>query len=105
MKQTNSACGQAAPELQSCVCTKNNNIAAISSAISSSVSYSCGSTASDDQASAMAVFSQYCNPSTTINLPTPTANIVSNYITDIAAYSYLAPCARTGVSYGVMGLV
>lgn len=53
--QTNDKCPEAVTDLQSCVCTKNNNLAAISSKISVSISYSCGSTATDDQASAFSV--------------------------------------------------
>jgi hypothetical protein len=53
--QTYSNCPEAVGPLQSCVCTKDRNLASISSAISSSVSYSCGSTASEDQASAATV--------------------------------------------------
>jgi hypothetical protein len=53
--QTYDACPEAVSELQSCVCTKNNNYVSISSRISASVSYSCGSTASEDQASAQSV--------------------------------------------------
>lgn len=53
--QTYNNCPEAVTELQSCVCTKNQNLASISTAISKSVSYSCGSTASEDQASAATV--------------------------------------------------
>lgn len=102
MRQTASACGEAAPELQSCVCTKNNNLAAISQSISSSISYSCGSTASEDQTSAFAVLNQYCSPSVTINFPTPTGATVTNYISDIPEFQFLAKCAQSGLSYAVM---
>ncbi|EAQ85019.1 hypothetical protein CHGG_09033 [Chaetomium globosum CBS 148.51] len=97
--QTYDACPEAVSELQSCVCTKNNNFASISSQISASVSYSCGSTASEDHASAQSVFKAYCDPSLTVSFPSPTA--VSVYITDIPEYDYLAPCAKSAIKYGV----
>lgn len=52
---TNDKCPEAVTELQSCVCTKNNNLPSVSSAISESISWSCGSTASDDQSTAQSV--------------------------------------------------
>lgn len=55
MSQTYDKCPEAVTELQSCVCTKNNNYASLSSKVSLSISYSCGSTASEDQASAQSV--------------------------------------------------
>ncbi|KAK1718936.1 uncharacterized protein CLUP02_00061 [Colletotrichum lupini] len=102
--QTYSACGEAPTDLQSCICTKNNNLAAISTSIARSISYSCGSTASDDQTSAAAVISQYCNPDTTVNFPTPTTNIVTKYATDIAEFANMAPCAQSGVSYAISSM-
>ncbi|EXF82137.1 hypothetical protein CFIO01_00651 [Colletotrichum fioriniae PJ7] len=102
--QTYSACGEAPTDLQSCICTKNNNLAAISTSIARSISYSCGSTASDDQTSAAAVISQYCNPDVTVNFPTPTANIVTKYATDIAEFANMAPCAQSGVSYAISSM-
>ncbi|WYZ38022.1 hypothetical protein EsH8_II_001528 [Colletotrichum jinshuiense] len=96
--QTYKACGGAATELQSCVCTKNNNLAAVSTSIVNSVSYNCGKTASEDQTSAAAVLSQYCNPDATVTFATPTTNIVTQFITNIAELSYLAPCAQSAVS-------
>ncbi|TQN70111.1 hypothetical protein CSHISOI_05364 [Colletotrichum shisoi] len=102
--QTYSACGEAPTDLQSCICTKNNNLAAISTSISKSVSYSCGSSASEDQTSAAAVLSQYCNPDATVAFTTPTANIVTKYATDIAEYSNMAPCAQSGVSYALSSM-
>ncbi|KAL2162115.1 hypothetical protein VTH06DRAFT_7900 [Thermothelomyces fergusii] len=86
---TYDACPEAVSALQSCVCTKNNNLASISSEISASVSYECGSTASEDQASAQSVLSAYCDPTKTFTFSTPTA--VSVYITDIPEFEYLAP--------------
>ncbi|TDZ15354.1 hypothetical protein Cob_v011694 [Colletotrichum orbiculare MAFF 240422] len=102
--QTYSACGEAPTDLQSCICTKNNNLEAISTSISKSVSYSCGSSASDDQTSAAAVMSQYCNPDATVNFATPTANIVTQYATDLPAFSNMAPCAQSGVAYAISSM-
>ncbi|KAK2041730.1 hypothetical protein LZ31DRAFT_633155 [Colletotrichum somersetense] len=102
--QTYSACGEAPTDLQSCICTKNNNLAAVSTSISKSISYSCGATASEDQTSAAAVLSQYCNPETTVAFPTPTTNIVTNYATDIAEFNNMAPCAQSGVAYALSSM-
>ncbi|KAK3998371.1 hypothetical protein QBC44DRAFT_3592 [Cladorrhinum sp. PSN332] len=96
---TNRECPELVTELQSCVCTKNNNLASVSARISSSVSYSCGGTASDDQSSAATVLSAYCNQASAVAFPTPTA--VSVYITDIPEVDNLAPCAKTALRYAV----
>ncbi|KAK3303372.1 uncharacterized protein B0T15DRAFT_272618 [Chaetomium strumarium] len=97
--QTYSACPEDATALQSCVCTKNNNLASIKSKVSVSISYSCGSTASDDQASAQTVLSAYCNPDATVTFQSPTA--VTDYITDIPEFGYLAPCAQSALRHAV----
>ncbi|KAL2016312.1 hypothetical protein VTK56DRAFT_3883 [Thermocarpiscus australiensis] len=97
--QTYDKCPQAVTELQSCVCTKKNDLASIASRVSASVSYSCDSTASDDQASVATVLSAYCNPDLSVAFPTPTA--VSVYITDIPEVEYLAPCAKSALTYAV----
>ncbi|SPO04747.1 uncharacterized protein DNG_07432 [Cephalotrichum gorgonifer] len=99
--KTYTSCGEAVTELQSCVCSKNNNHNDILTSISSSISYQCGSTASDDHASATAVFNKYCDPATSIDFPTPTKNVVEQYPTDLPAYHDLAPCAQYGVSLGM----
>ncbi|KAK4232542.1 hypothetical protein QBC38DRAFT_351974 [Podospora fimiseda] len=96
---TNKECPEPVTELQSCVCTKNNNLASVSARISSSVSYSCGGTASDDQSSVATVLSAYCNQASVVAFPTPTA--VSAYITDIPEVDNLAPCAKTALRYAV----
>ncbi|OTA61537.1 hypothetical protein K449DRAFT_331034, partial [Hypoxylon sp. EC38] len=96
--QTYENCPEAVTDLQSCVCTKNNNFASISTGISRSVSYSCGSTASEDQASAASVFEAYCNQASITPFPTP-SNPVTQYITDFPAFQELAPCAAGGLSY------
>ncbi|OTB12143.1 hypothetical protein K445DRAFT_321405 [Daldinia sp. EC12] len=101
--QTNQNCPEAVTDLQSCVCTKNNNFASISTGISSSVSRSCGSTASEDQASAASVFKAYCNQASVTPFPTP-SNPVTQYITDFPAWQELAPCAASGLSYIVQSM-
>ncbi|KAI1656384.1 hypothetical protein F4813DRAFT_364204 [Daldinia decipiens] len=101
--QTYQNCPEAVTDLQSCVCTKNNNFASISTGISSSVSRSCGSTASEDQASAASVFNAYCNQASITPFPTP-SNPVTQYITDFAAWQDLAPCAASGLSYVVQSM-
>ncbi|KAL2187362.1 hypothetical protein L209DRAFT_742693 [Thermothelomyces heterothallicus CBS 203.75] len=78
-----------------CPHTKSNNFASVSSGISVSVSYECGSTASEDQASAQNQNSLVV--SQLINRP----NLLSYYITDLPDYSSLAPCAASGLSYAV----
>ncbi|KAJ4293857.1 hypothetical protein N0V88_005371 [Collariella sp. IMI 366227] len=92
-------CPEAVTELQSCVCTKNKNFGSISSKVSASIAYSCGSTASEDQASAATVLSAYCNPDSTFTFATPTA--VSTHITEIPEFSYMAPCAQSALYYAI----
>ncbi|KAI0593550.1 hypothetical protein F4775DRAFT_577532 [Biscogniauxia sp. FL1348] len=101
--QTDENCPEAVTDLQSCVCTKNNNFASISTAISSSVSFSCGSTASDDQTSAASVFSVYCNKASATTFPSPSFP-VTQYITDLPGWGELAYCARSGLSAVVQGM-
>ncbi|KAI5866034.1 hypothetical protein GGS23DRAFT_555142 [Durotheca rogersii] len=101
--QTYQNCPEAVTELQSCVCTKNNNFASIASQISSSVRYSCGATASEDQSSAATVYNAYCNQDAITPFPTPT-NPVTQYITDFSQYHDLAPCAASGLSYAVQSM-
>ncbi|RKU49088.1 hypothetical protein DL546_005150 [Coniochaeta pulveracea] len=90
---------QACPEsdLQSCVCTKNQNLAAVATGVSKSISYSCGPAATEDQASAATVLSAYCNQESIPAFPTP-ATPVSVYITDVPEVAYLAPCASHAVT-------
>ncbi|KUI69297.1 hypothetical protein VM1G_05000 [Cytospora mali] len=99
-EQTYSECPAAETDLSSCVCSKGNNFASIAGAISGSVSYECGPTASEDQSSAQTVLSAYCNQNTMTAFPTPTLP-VSQYITDVAQFQYLAPCAASGLSNAV----
>ncbi|KAI1504755.1 hypothetical protein F5X99DRAFT_432521 [Biscogniauxia marginata] len=101
--QTYDNCPEAVTELQSCVCTKNNNFASISTEISRSVSYGCGSTASDDQASAASVFNAYCDKESITAFPKP-ENTVAQYITDLPAWEKLAYCAGSGLSEVVQSM-
>ncbi|KAI6298698.1 hypothetical protein MCOR33_005227 [Pyricularia grisea] len=106
MSQTSSNCPQVATELQECVCTGSNQLAAISSAMSLSVSDNCGSTASDDQTSAASVLSAYCAQKTPSAMPTlrPPDFPVSQYITDFVEFEQLAPCASSALSYAVQSM-
>ncbi|KAK3945530.1 hypothetical protein QBC46DRAFT_93872 [Diplogelasinospora grovesii] len=101
--QTYSKCPEGTADLQGCVCTKDNNFASIGSAISSSVSYSCGGVASEDQASAATVLTAYCSQDNIPTFPTP-ATPVSVYMTDIAEYQNLAPCATSAFYYAFYSL-
>ncbi|KAI1858198.1 hypothetical protein JX265_010866 [Neoarthrinium moseri] len=103
MSMTYDACPEAVTELQSCVCSKNQNSASIRTRLSSSVSYSCGGTASDDQASATLVYDAYCNQASAASFAKPSSP-VSEYITDYPAWADLAPCARSALSYNVMSM-
>ncbi|KAM7224059.1 hypothetical protein V8F06_000532 [Rhypophila decipiens] len=100
MYMTYNLCPEAVTELKNCVCTKGGNLASVQKDLSSSVSYSCGSTASEDQASATTVLSAYCNQDESFSFPGP-ATPVSVYITDIPEFEFLAPCAASAVSYAM----
>ncbi|KAI0533423.1 hypothetical protein GGR58DRAFT_521577 [Xylaria digitata] len=63
----------------------------------------CGSTATDDQASASSVLSGYCNQAFITPFPEPSYT-VSDYIVDLSAYHNLAPCAQSGVAAAVLGM-
>lgn len=82
---------------------QNNNIAAIATGVSSSVSYSCGSTATDDQSSAATVLSAYCNQNA---MPTfaPPSITVTNYISDVPEFQHLARCAKGALEYAVQSM-
>ncbi|KAK3948076.1 hypothetical protein QBC32DRAFT_352523 [Pseudoneurospora amorphoporcata] len=98
--QTRDACPPGANELQGCVCTKNNNFVAIKSDVSESVNYYCGSTATEDQASAATVLSAYCSQDKLPEFPKPSIS-VTQYITDVPEVGALAPCAFTALGYAV----
>lgn len=104
--QTVSSCPeQEGADLRSCICSKRAgaNLFTVSNSISLSVSYTCGSTATDDQASAATVLSAYCKQDLITSFPSPSYT-VSDYIVDLSAYHDLAPCAQSGVSAAVLGL-
>jgi hypothetical protein len=108
---TESNCPEAVTALESCACTKDQNSAAVLRSIDSSVSYMCGGTATDDISSASVVFASYCNQDAAAQTTTASqttaasgtasgaAASVSQYITELSAYSDLAPCAASGLSY------
>jgi len=97
-------CPAEATALVSCACTKDQNSAAVASSISSNVAQACGTTASEDVNSALTVFSAYCASQAQVTFAGAAAVVVSQYITDIAPISFLAPCASSAVSYIVQGL-
>ncbi|KAK8023158.1 hypothetical protein PG991_007039 [Apiospora marii] len=103
MSMTYSACPQAVTDLQSCVCSKGSIPSSVQFGISNSVSYSCGSTATDDQASASSAFAAYCNQANITPFPKPTQP-VSQYIMDFPEWAELAPCAASAVSLNVMSM-
>jgi hypothetical protein len=101
---TNTKCPVLVTALESCACTKDQIPAAVATGISSSVLYSCGSTATDDVASASRVFDRYCNQDAVVTSAAPAPTLVSQYITDLPAFASLAPCAASAVSYVVQSL-
>ncbi|KAL1842256.1 hypothetical protein VTJ49DRAFT_5734 [Mycothermus thermophilus] len=96
---TSKECPDEPSELRDCFCTKNNIFGSVSSDISSVISRSCSSVAALEQLTARSIMSAYCNPSLTLDFPTPTE--VQSYITDFPEISYLAPCAQSAIMYGV----
>ena len=99
---TGADCPASVTALESCACTKDQNSAAVLASITSNVQENCGKTASEDVASASLVFSAYCNQANAVTLPTGVP--VTQYITDLPAYSDLGGCASDAVSYVVQGL-
>lgn len=65
--------------------------------------YSCGSGAVEDLKSAEGLLSIYCNSAaaTAITTPKSNGNTMTDYIWDLPAYSDLAGCAATALSYVV----
>lgn len=86
---TESTCPQGVTALESCACTQDNNAKAIASRISTDVLYYCSSTATEDVASASAVFAQYCSQGVAAPAITPAPTLVTQYITDLTAFSNL----------------
>jgi hypothetical protein len=86
-------------------CTKDSNSAALGASIGSEVRGTCASTASDDVTSAQSVFNIYCSPGAATTPPAAKpSGAVSQYITEIAQFTDLAPCAQSGISYAVLSL-
>ncbi|KPM43261.1 hypothetical protein AK830_g3241 [Neonectria ditissima] len=98
------ACGDSETDLQSCVCSNTADFKSVYSSISTDVTYSCGSSATDDIWSASKMMDQYCDQdSMTVTFSSPTTNIVNAYITDLPEMDYLPPCAQSALSEAVMG--
>ncbi|KAF4632516.1 hypothetical protein G7Y89_g5603 [Cudoniella acicularis] len=102
---TQSICPSGVTELVSCACTQDSNSAAIASSITTQVKDDCSSTATADITSALSVFSGYCNQGTAVAAAAtttgPAASGVTQFITDLPAFAYLAPCAQSGLSYAI----
>ena len=92
-------CAQDVTALASCVCTKDQNSAVVSADISSNVLSRCGATASEDVSSAAALLKNYCTQGPNAKPFPPITNGISQYITDLPAYSDLGPCASNALSY------
>ncbi|KAI8676194.1 hypothetical protein NCS56_00506600 [Fusarium sp. Ph1] len=88
-------CSEAVTDLQSCICTKRFDD--VSTTMSLMISVTCGSTASEDQASASTVLKAYCDQDWKVEFPTP-KHPVSSYIDEISAMTELAPCASIRLS-------
>lgn len=101
---TNYLCQAGIPQLNSCICTKNENSFLVSSRIQSNVQYSCGVSHSADITSALALFAGWCKMADgTTEFPS-TSNLAgapSYWITDLPDYSSLAKCAASAVFNGV----
>ncbi|CAM1505771.1 Fc.00g114080.m01.CDS01 [Cosmosporella sp. VM-42] len=96
-------CGDDEKALQSCVCSSADLSKSVWSSISSDLTWSCGSSATDDFSSASQMMDLYCDQALSITFPTPTKNVVNAYITDLPQLDYLPPCAQSALSYAVMG--
>lgn len=104
---TDSSCPQAVTALASCACSQDDNSASVASGISTDVLQNCDATDTEDIASASAVFkrqaatgffsyefsqlifSSYCNQANPGPAVTPAPTLVSQYVTDLSAYSNL----------------
>ncbi|KAH7276030.1 hypothetical protein B0J15DRAFT_507479 [Fusarium solani] len=102
MQTYSTMCGDSETELQKCICSTRFN--QVASSISSDVTYSCGSSASDDLSSASKLMDKYCHQDKDITFFSPTTNVVEAYITDLPELAYLPPCAQSGISYAVVGV-
>jgi hypothetical protein len=103
---TDSSCPQAVTALASCACSQDDNSASVVSGISTDVFQNCDATDTEDIASASAVFNRqaatfffyefsqlifnsYCNQANPGPAVTPAPTLVSQYVTDLSAYSNL----------------
>ncbi|RSL98900.1 hypothetical protein CDV31_012421 [Fusarium ambrosium] len=102
MQTYSTMCGDSETELQKCICSTRFN--QVASSISSDVTYSCGSSASDDLSSASKLMDKYCHQDKDVTFFSPTTNVVEAYITDLPELAYLPPCAQSGISYAVVGV-
>lgn len=102
MQTYSTMCGDSETELQKCICSTRFN--QVASSISTDVTYSCGSSASDDLSSASKLMDKYCHQDKDITFFSPTTNVVEAYITDLPELAYLPPCAQSGISYAVVGV-
>lgn len=89
-QQTWDYCPGGPQALASCACIKESMSGSLTSSISSNVKYSCSSTATEDVASAIAVFDFYCSAAR--------AEVVAAGVTDSVAQTY--PTPATGNSGG-----
>jgi hypothetical protein len=99
---TQESCAPSVTALESCACTQDKNSAAVVGSISTYVLNYCGSTAAEDVTSADKVFGAYCNQATPATIPT--GGPVTQYITDLPAYSELGGCGQSALSYAVQSL-
>ncbi|KAJ3520542.1 hypothetical protein NM208_g13665 [Fusarium decemcellulare] len=102
MQTYSTICGDSETALQKCICS--TRLSEVASSISTDITYSCGSSASEDISSASKMMQKYCNQESKITFFSPTTNIVEAYITDLPELAYLPPCAQAGLSYAVVGV-
>jgi hypothetical protein len=98
---TESSCPQGVTALESCACGGGGVPHAVSSNISDNVLFYCSSTATEDVASASAVYSSYCNQGKPGPSITPAPTLVTQYITDLTAWSQLVGLLNVTLSHGL----
>ncbi|KAL5600916.1 hypothetical protein BROUX41_005751 [Berkeleyomyces rouxiae] len=96
--------GEAASDVQSCICTQSVNSASVSSLVSNSALWTCGYSATDDVKSASIVLDEYCTPGKVHSLPAlgTGRGVVTQYPIDLEAFRNLGHCAQSVFS-GVAG--
>lgn len=102
MEAYSADCGEQKQSWQTCLCqTKVSE--SVTRSISSDISRGCGSSASDDEASALAVFDKYCHPDKRdASTTSESEGSMDVYITELPEISYLAGCASSGLAAAVM---